>query len=97
MRTMSDRSRRVKPMARPKPGRMLSFPRRLRRTPATGRGSGASLRIGLASTLSILPALGDLVEKAAVGEVGLLRLRPAAEHLVDGEELHLGELGPILG
>src|SRR3712207_7430804 len=35
--------------------------------------------------------LVDLVEGAAVREVRLLRLLPAAERLVDGEELHLRE------
>ena len=40
-------------------------------------------------------ALIDLVEDAAVGEVGLLRLLPAAEHLVDGEQLDLRELGGV--
>ena len=33
----------------------------------------------------------DLVEHAAVGEVGFLRLLPAAEHLVDGDQVELGE------
>ena len=39
----------------------------------------------------------DLVEGAAFVEVGLLRLLPAAEHLVDGEQLELGEPVRILG
>ena len=40
---------------------------------------------------SLPPGLVDLIEHAAVGEVRLLRLLPAAEDLVDREELHLRE------
>ena len=39
----------------------------------------------------------ELIEDTAVVEVNLLRLLPAAEHLVDGEEIHLGELPDVLG
>src|SRR5512145_988875 len=40
--------------------------------------------------------LVDLIEHAAVGEVHGLRLLPTAEHLVYGEQVHLGELTRIL-
>src|SRR5690606_3595113 len=39
----------------------------------------------------------DLVEDAAVGEVGLLSLAPAAKRVVDGDELDLGEAGDVGG
>src|SRR4051812_45354641 len=38
----------------------------------------------------------DLVEHAAVAEVRLLRFVPASENVIDGEEVHLGELVGIL-
>src|SRR5262245_27007358 len=39
----------------------------------------------------------DLVEDAAVLEVRLLCLLPTAEHLVDGDDLHVHELLGMLG
>ena len=39
----------------------------------------------------------DLVEAAAIGEVGLVGLRPATECLVDGEQVQLRELPGIFG
>ena len=39
----------------------------------------------------------NLVENAAVGKVSLLRLCPAAEFLVNGDELHLAEIGGVFG
>src|SRR5471030_950111 len=41
--------------------------------------------------LKLFSRLVDLVEDAAVGEMDLLRLGPAAEHLVDREERQLRE------
>src|SRR5262245_60389515 len=39
----------------------------------------------------------DLVEDAPILEVGLLRLLPAPEHVVDGDQLHVDELLGVLG
>jgi len=44
-----------------------------------------------------MPRLLDLVEHAAVGEVGRLRLLPAAEHAVDRDEVELGKALEIFG
>ena len=53
--------------------------------PPTGRHAGwGSCRRSRAG-------LGHLIEDRAVGEVGLLRLGPAAERLVDGHQRHLAE------
>src|SRR5688572_18062762 len=78
---------------------------------SSGSGSGARMGAGQRSTApgsprarpgprrerACRPLLAvDAVEAAAVAEVLLLRLRPAAEHLVDGEQLDRGELRRVL-
>src|ERR1700761_8249356 len=45
----------------------------------------------------LFSGLINLVEHAAIGEVGRLRLGPAAEIAVDGGERNVGELALILG
>jgi len=39
----------------------------------------------------------NLIEDAAVREMRLLGLLPAAEHVIDGDELHVDELFGVLG
>ena len=78
----------VAPQDRPCHGRKCAFPgagRPAPRRPGARRGAAAGLLAGV-----------DLVEHAAVGEVRLLRLGPAAEHLVDGEQARLRELLRVL-
>ena len=81
IRTIRPRYRIVNPIVSRNPGST-------RRRPA--------LRLKCASYRRA-PGLVDLVEGAAVGEVRLLRRLPAAERLVDGEELHARELALVLG
>src|SRR5215470_10255668 len=82
-RTISERYKRVKPIASPNPGR-------------TDRRRTVPITPGLCAPLS--PArLVDLVEDAAIGKVPGLRLGPSAEYFVDGEQCHLGELLAVLG
>src|SRR5262245_1294489 len=82
IRTMKARYSSVKPSARSKPGSTLCRRRSVRvKTIASG----------------LLSALQDLVVHAAVVEVLLLRLAPAAEHLVDGEGVDLREVLRVLG
>src|SRR5438552_8275592 len=78
MKTMRVRYRSVNPIARPKPG--STPPGRDRIIPSLARSRASA------------GSLVDLVEHAAVGEVGLLRPGPAAEDLVDGEQLQRREL-----
>src|SRR5215469_15240618 len=46
---------------------------------------------GALATLTLIARPVDLVEHAAVGEMGCLRLFPAAEHLINGEKRDLRE------
>src|ERR1700683_5440076 len=77
IRMMIDSHVSVSPMVRPNPGIVLRRP-------------------ALSLTMSRAPARGqsvlvNLVEDAAFAEVFLLRLRPAAEDVVDGEQFNLGK------
>ena len=68
----------VKPSARPKPGMTLGCANASARA-----ASGACMR----SSPSVRSACVDLVEDAAVAEVLRLRLVPAAENVVDRDQL----------
>src|SRR5260370_2874211 len=71
---------RVSPMERPNPGKVLRrLALALKMPPAPPRPQPAR------------SVLVDLIEDAAFGEMFLLRLGPAAEHLVDREQFDLGE------
>src|SRR3954470_24458401 len=75
--TMIDSHVSVSPMLRPKPGKVLRrFAAALTTLPQTDRAGSV---------------LVDLIEYAAFAEMFLLRFRPAAEHIVDREQLHLRE------
>ena len=52
---------------------------------------------GVAMTARFLLARVDLVEAATVGEVFLVRFGPAAEPLLDGEQVQLGKLLGVFG
>src|SRR5690606_1983935 len=83
----------------PKPGRT---PGRLRRRPAgvvtPAAAIEAVLMIGFCRGPLFVAGLVDLVERAAVAEMRLLRPLPAAEdRVVDGDQLHLGKLAGELG
>src|SRR6266508_624965 len=76
---------------------LLSIPRMLGAPPGRARlrlenlelwgGSRAARTSAASASVAV-----DLVEDAAVLEMRLLRLRPAAERFVDREQLHLREL-----
>ena len=67
------------------------------REPERRPEAGKRARVPASSiTHRLRPGLIDLVEHAAIGEVSLLRLRPSAEHLVDGKEAELRKLLRIL-
>src|SRR5438105_12218209 len=68
---------------------------RRRRFPPPDRSGTRKLDSKLRSALAVLRV--DLVEDAAIGEVRLLRVGPAAEDIVDRESLHGPELARILG
>src|ERR1700689_4831852 len=73
----------VKPIVRPKPGRTRKLLR--------ARGSGSA-------ELTRMSASIDLIERAVVVKVFLLRLLPAAEGVVDGHQFDRGKLtGKLLG
>src|SRR5207244_4309449 len=80
MSTMKLKDSSVKPSAKSKPGSTLWRLRSVREKSMSGLLSGAQ----------------DLVVGRAVVEVLLLRLAPAAEHLVDGEEIDLREVLRVL-
>src|ERR1700728_1106831 len=78
IRMMIDSHVSVSPMVRPNPGIVLRRP-------------ALSLTMSPARLPAAKSVLVNLVEDAAFAEVLLLRLRPAAEDLVDGEQFHLGK------
>src|SRR4051794_14525102 len=80
-RRMSPSQVRVSPRDNPNPGST----RRCARAPIRPR----------TSVVTSSPRLVDPVEDALVGEMLRLGRLPAAEHLVDGEELELGELAGV--
>src|ERR1700753_3802635 len=91
--TMTDSHVRVSPMVRPNPGRA---PRRLARMLTNPLAAGSypdavSSRQPVSSSPENALALVDLGARAAFAEMLLLRLGPAAEHVVDREQLDLGE------
>src|SRR5262249_23274307 len=69
------------------------FERLRRRADRVPEGTGEA---GVLPGRSLALAGVDLVEDPAVIEVGLLSLAPAAEDLVDSEELHRRELRLVL-
>ena len=92
--TSSDRYKTVNPIARPKPGNTLGFFQWSEmafivnvsgtlRVPWSATAHGVC-RIPLGPLR--LRSRADLVEHAAIGEMNLLRLRPRAERLLDGEQ-----------
>src|SRR4029079_4623444 len=80
MRMMTESHVRVRPMVRPNPGKLL------RRATAVLTNPPATPRPPPSRSVLV-----DLVEKAAVGEVVLLRLGPTTKNVVDGEKFDLGE------
>src|SRR5690606_21794490 len=64
--------------------------------PGTISTDALSLCLFMTTTFPGSESVVDLVEHATIGEVGVLRLLPATKHLIDGEQVHVGEADNIL-